>query len=134
MQDMDIIAQKLEEGDQGTIVHLPSRAQLQVFLAGEVHIAQHQCQASRPGLQPIGLQKEGQLELLNDTNHDEAARKTISKNQRSKIVILTPPGKNRDMPTDVTISKDFLTIKVVKYTQTRLRCPTEVSIYPVLAI
>lgn len=42
-QNMDFVAQELEEGDKSAVVHIPSRAKFQVFLSGEVHIAQHQC-------------------------------------------------------------------------------------------
>lgn len=38
-QNMDFVAQELEEGDKSAVVHIPSRAKFQVFLSGEVHIA-----------------------------------------------------------------------------------------------
>lgn len=59
-QDVDAVAQELEEGDESAVVHIPSGAKFQILLPSEVHVTQHQCQAPRPRLQPIGLGKGGQ--------------------------------------------------------------------------
>ena len=54
-KNVNFVAQELEEGDESAVVHIPSRAELQVFLSSEVYVAQHQCQATGPRLQPVGL-------------------------------------------------------------------------------
>ena len=45
-KNVNFVAQELEEGDESAVVHIPSRAELQVFLSSEVYVAQHQCQAA----------------------------------------------------------------------------------------
>lgn len=73
---MDGVAQELEEGDESTVIHIPSRAEFQIFFPREKHITQHQCQAPRLRLQPIGLGKKGQ------SDHDKAETVYLSQPPR----------------------------------------------------
>lgn len=79
------------------MVHIPSRAKFQVFLSSEVHITQHQCQATRLRLQPIGLEGGGQLDhepLDDDRQCGYLTTSSISKHTPNN----NPYPKSRQLP------------------------------------
>lgn len=96
---MDFVAQELEEGDQSTVVHIPSGAKFQVFLSSEVHIAQHQCQATRPRLQPIGLGVGEPIRASHGQKLFPQINETFQENKAIRF-LLTPPSQYREMPTE----------------------------------
>lgn len=76
-KNVNFVAQELEESDESAVVHIPSRAEFQVFLSSEVNVAKHQCQAAGPRLQPVGLGRgtRRDRQLREDSNYAPLSQK-----------------------------------------------------------